>query len=230
MKTINITRISDGKRTHPEDPVASEVPVTIFLNETQIATFSCLGTNLNELIIGYLYFYDYIFDYRDILSIDYGVNNNKVHVSVSKDKINQKSQPATIPKTYDHKMLFELMATFAASSDTFFKTGAVHSAAVATKEKLIKSFEDLSRHNTLFMLLGYSLINNTPLSDKILLVTCRLTQSIMTVILKARIKTVLTKAAPTAYAVQQCQEHNITMAGFVRKNRMNIYHGSERIR
>ena len=229
MKTIDITRISDGKRTRVDDPVANEVLVSVFLNEMQIATFSCLGTNLNELIIGYLYFHDYISDHNEITSMDYGVNDNKVYVSVTRDEYNLDNQPESSPKPYNHKMLLELMATFAASSETFQKTGAVHSAAIATENKLLTAFEDLSRHNTLFMLLGYSLINNQPLSDKILLLTCRLTQSIMALIQKTRVKTILTKAAPTAYAVQQCKENNITMAGFVRKNRMNIYHGSERI-
>jgi FdhD protein len=48
----------------------------------------------------------------------------------------------------------------------------------------------------------------------------------MEILLKANINFILTKAAPTDLAVNICKKNDITLAGFVRGNRMNIYHGA----
>jgi len=230
MKTIDITRIKNGTKTQLEDEVATEEILSVFLNEKFIAKFSCLGKNLNELIIGYLFFYEFVNDYHEIKSFEYDIHEKSAYVSTVKVKSSMDESFKSKQKKYAHENLLSLMSIFSSTSETFQKTGAVHSAGIATENEIIKTFDDLSRHNTLYMLLGYSLINNVHLSDKILLLTCRLTNSIMEIIQKTNTRIIVTKAAPTDLAVKTCQESNITLAGFVRENRMNIYNGEEWIR
>lgn len=227
MQTIDIIRIKNGVRTQLKDEVASEEVLTLFLNEKPIAKFNCLGLNINELITGYLYYNEYITDYKEINSFDYNIQNKSVHISIKKmeSSVDKSSKPE--PKKYAHKNLISLMDTFSTSSDTYQRTGTAHSAGIATENEIIKTFEDLSRHNTLYMLLGYSLINNVLLSDKILLLTCRLTYTIMQIIKKTNTRMIMTNTAPTYLTVNFCRENDITLAGFVRENRMNIYNGAE---
>jgi FdhD protein len=229
MQTIDIIRIEDGKITQQTDQVANEILLSLFINENLISRISCLGRNINELITGYLYFHGYINDYNEINSLDYTVGEEKIYVSIQKHEENPIDEVQSDKKAFKQEKLFNLMENFVAMSETFHKTGAVHSAGIATNSKIIKTFDDLSRHNAVFMLLGHCLINNETLSDKILLLTCRLTNSIMEILLKANINFILTKAAPTDLAVNICKKNDITLAGFVRGNRMNVYHGSERI-
>ena len=227
METINITKIKHGTKTQLEDEVASEEILSIYLNKKLITNFSCLGSNINELIIGYLFFHKYISDYNEITSFDYNIQHKSAYISIEKMKSSTDIFSKSEPKLYAHSNLLSLMSNFSSASETFKKTGAVHSAGIADEKAIIKTFDDLSRHNTLYMLLGYSLINNIPLSDKILLLTCRLTNSIMEIIQKTNTNIIVTKAAPTDLAVKICRERNITLAGFVRENRMNIYNGDE---
>ena len=227
MQTIDITRIKNGVKTQLKDEVASEEVFTLFLNEKPIANFNCLGRNINELITGYLYYNEYISDYKEIKSFDYNIQNKSAHISIKKieSSLNKSSKPE--PKKYAHKNLISLMNTFSSSSETYLKTGTAHSAGIATENQIIKTFDDLSRHNTLYMLLGYSIINNVLLSDKILLITCRLTYTIMKIIQKTNTRMIMTNTAPTYLTVNICRENDITLAGFVRENRMNIYHGAK---
>jgi len=227
MQNIDILRIKDGIKTRLKDEVANEDILTIFVNEKPIARFSCLGRNINELIIGYLYSNNYISDYQDIDSFDYSIHEKAVYISLFKTQPPIPELSKSDHREYPHTKLLSLMQSFVTTSRTFQKTGAVHSAGIATDNEVLKTFDDLSRHNTLYMLLGYSLINNVPLSEKILLLTCRLTNSIMEIIQKTNTGIIITKAAPTDLAVKICRERNITLAGFVRENRMNIYNGDE---
>jgi FdhD protein len=227
MKTINITKIEKGKREDAQDLVAEEVFLKIFVNEKKLTEFSCAGININELVIGYLYFHGFINIVGDITELNYDVEKETVHVQLNKPASEFMDGFMSPTKKYSTGNVLSLMKEFTAKSEKFLKTGAVHSSAIAAENQIIKSFDDLSRHNTIFMLLGYSLMNNIILSDKILLLTCRLTKSIMELILKANFRVVVTKAAPTFMSVDLCEKNNIALAGFARGDRMNIYNLSE---
>ena len=226
MKTVNITRLENGEINETQDLIADEVSLKVILNDKKLAEFSCSGTYVNELIIGYLYYYGYINLPGDISSLSYDIEKETVQIELQNSPSSYMNGIVAPTREYNADNIFSLMEAFVSKSDKFLKTGAVHSAGIANDEGIIVSFDDLSRHNTLFMLLGYSLTQNVLLSDKILLVTCRLTKSIIDIILKANIRTIVTKAAPTNLAVETCKKNNIALAGFVRGNRMNIYNKS----
>jgi FdhD protein len=228
MKNIDIIKISDGNKQKTSDTVTEEVILTLILNGHKKAEFSCSGKNINELVIGYLNFHGFINELGEISRLDFNVENEKVFVdtnSMESNFANGILQPEMKLPLAD---ILQLMNTFIHLSEEFQQTGAVHSAAIANENGIIKKYDDISRHNTLFMLLGYSLTKNILLSDKILLLTCRLTKSIMDIILKSKIRMIITKAAPTDRAVETCKKNDIALAGFVRENRMNIYHGEEK--
>ncbi|MGM0531882.1 MAG: formate dehydrogenase accessory sulfurtransferase FdhD, partial [Bacteroidota bacterium] len=63
--------------------------------------------------------------------------------------------------------------------------------------------------------------------DKCLLLTCRMSSSIISKVIKAGFPMVVSTSPPTDKALEMVKENNIAMAGFVRGNRMNIYNGEE---
>ena len=227
MKKFSIVRVEKEKSWEIQDLLENEVYLKVIVNGERIAEFSCSGTNINELIIGYLYFHGYIDKLGDISSMDYDIEKETVQMQIRKEESEYMNGIVTQKKEYKTEEVFSLMQNFISSSDKFQKTGAVHSAGIANKNGILTTFDDLSRHNTIFMLLGYSMLKNILLSDKILLLTCRLTKSIMDLILKTQSRIIITKAAPTYLAVKTCKKNDIALAGFVRGDRMNIYHGKE---
>ena len=115
------------------------------------------------------------------------------------------------------------------SSELFKNTGGVHSVAIYDNEKLITIREDVARHNAMDKSIGYCILNNIDLKDKIIFVSGRISCEMILKAAKAGIPIVISKSAPTNLSREIAQKLNITLAGFVRGERMNIYTEPQRI-
>ena len=125
--------------------------------------------------------------------------------------------------------IYEVMKENLTSSELFKNTGGVHSVAIYDNEKLITIREDVARHNAMDKSIGYCILNNIDLKDKIIFVSGRISCEMILKAAKAGIPIVISKSAPTNLSREIAQKLNITLAGFVRGERMNIYTEPQRI-
>ncbi len=108
--------------------------------------------------------------------------------------------------------------------------GGVHLAALFdAKGKLICSYEDIGRHNAADKAIGYALIRQIPLEDKVLYITGRASYEMVNKAARMQIPILASKSSPTSLAVEYAQEANLTLCGFVRPNRANLYSSDDRI-
>ncbi len=115
-------------------------------------------------------------------------------------------------------------------AELFKLTGGAHSCALADKQGSIILFtEDISRYNTIDKILGEAFLKNIFREDKIILTSCRITLDILIKIAFGRVPIIISRAAPTDQAIDLAQRIGITLVGFVRGERMNIYTHPERI-
>ncbi len=129
------------------------------------------------------------------------------------------------------EIICEMPLRLRAEQEVFDKTGGLHAAALFSREgKLISCREDVGRHNAVDKLLGAQFLEGrTPLSDVVLFLSGRTSFELMQKAVVAGIPMVVAVGAPSSLAVDLAKQFHVTLLGFTRDKRFNIYHGEERV-
>ncbi|MGM8364916.1 formate dehydrogenase accessory sulfurtransferase FdhD [Virgibacillus sp. W0181] len=251
-KTI---QINDGKLTSFNDQVATEYPLTIFLNGNEFATIVCTPIHLRDLIVGFLASEGMIRQADEIKDLtidhdrgfayvmlnksldDYEHDHSKRFIGSCCGKSRQfyfKSDVKTA-KTITTKtsitagQCLALIQSMQDNSGHFQETGGVHNAALCTRDRLITIRTDIGRHNALDKVYGHILENRVPLRDKVIVFSGRISSEALLKVAKIGVGIVISKSAPTDLALKLADDLGITAVGFVRNDKMNIYTHPHRI-
>jgi len=248
---LKITKVSSGKKEETYDVVVTEAPLTIVLNEERVISLLCTPQDQEYLAIGFLFSEGFIQNKKEIESINFDRKKNEINIlTKSKRQLPSNfSQPKTqtsgcakgvtfsniedidpakdllidLQTTLTSSEIQRLMHGFEKRSVLFQNTGGVHAAAFANKEKILIYSEDIGRHNAVDKIFGKCLLDQITCEDKILLLSGRISSDILAKALKSGLSIIVSRSAPTSLAVKNAQKLGITLVGFARGSKMNIY-------
>ena len=143
----------------------------------------------------------------------------------------QKTPAPTDGFTLDPEVIYSLPAKLASRQNVFKSTGGLHAAGLYTSAgEQLAVREDVGRHNAVDKLVGWALDEGRlPLTDAIIVVSGRASYEILQKCLMADVSMVCAVSAPSSLAVSLARQFDITLIGFLRDRRMNVYSGRERI-
>ncbi|WP_010530327.1 formate dehydrogenase accessory sulfurtransferase FdhD [Lentibacillus jeotgali] len=239
-----------------DDEIATEFPLTVILNGDEFATMVCSPTDLEELTIGFLASEGIIRSYNEINSISVDEGKGFAYIDITKniDAIPQdqtkrfigsccgksrqfyfKSDVRTAKTVYSRlsvtvEQCYTLMNQLQSESEQFIRTGGVHNAALAAPDDMFAIRMDIGRHNALDKIYGHILKQRIPVKNKLIVFSGRISSEVLLKISKIGAGILVSKSAPTDLALQLATDLGITVIGFVRADKMNVYTHPQRIK
>jgi FdhD protein len=253
---VGVLRIhSAGAAEYTRDDVIVEQPLTIMIDRVGSFTVMCTPSDIEALAAGFAFSEGMINAIEEVLATYtkpelpnvIGVEiQDPTKASIGRNLIiasscgmcgvrNIEKMFQNIPacgstlKVTDH-LLIEVMQKLRSTQRVFELTGGSHGAAVFNSRGEIIAFaEDIGRHNALDKAIGKCLLSGLDRRSCGFALSGRVSLEIVTKAARAGIELIAAVSAVSSYAVSAAEKWNITLCGFVRPDKMNVYTKPERI-
>lgn len=253
IERFPLLRITEQGKSQSEDTVVREFPLTIILNNQELVTLLCSPNNLDYLAVGFLASEGLLKSKDEIKKITVNDQIGAVRVEIKKDFVSELSfkrlitsgcgrgtslysvadtqEPPKVESQIGISALkvFTIAKEFQQRSQIFRTTGGVHSAALCDTEGILVFSEDIGRHNAIDKIFGECILRSIPTDDHIIITSGRISSEILLKIAKRNVPILISKAAPTNLGISLANDLGITLIGFVRGRRMNVYTNEWRV-
>ncbi len=254
-KKIELQKYDRGWVEAVVDEVVIEYPFTIFINGEELITLLCSPKALDYLAIGFLLSEGLIHNKKDLLRWHLDEEKGRIDIEtlrknpLAKELLGKRTMTTGCGKgtifynvvdSFQSKhihsdlklsasVLMKQMNQFNKASELFLKTGGVHSTCLSDGKELMLFHEDVGRHNALDKMIGEAFLKDIELREKVVITSGRVSSEMLIKAGKREIPIVVSRSAPTNLSLALAETLGITVIGFARGGKMNVYTGSERI-
>lgn len=255
-ESVEIVRYDVGGSRRTEDIVVKEYPLTLLVGGREFVTLLCTPRALDYLVMGFLLSEGFIKEYGDIRSLKVDKKRGIAEIELRcNNKLAEKlygsrtitSGCSRRPVFYNvkssidtkaiggksfhigYEYVLSLMKQFDNRAEIFKKTGGVHSCGLGSEGEIEVYHEDIGRHNAMDKILGHGLAKDVDFSRCIILTSGRISSEMLIKAARRAVPIIASKSAPTMLALELAQKLNITLIGFVRGKRLNVYTAFHRV-
>jgi FdhD protein len=245
-RSLPCIRVDGDLFEHGVHDVAEEIPIALFINGRHAITVMTSPVNLEDFVTGYLFTEEIIKTIKEIESIK--IEKNRVSV-ITKNLFKVLPPKKTIlsgcggstsfidveklPKIHSDFSINAAAITAALrsvpDSDIHRTTGAFYMVALLDSQHIISVAEDIGRHNAIDRIIGYALRNGIYMSQTFVISSGRISSEMVRKCLTANIPIIVSRSATTTLSVEIADKTGMTVIGFARDGKLNIYSHLERI-
>jgi FdhD protein len=251
----NIIKVKNGKKFTFEDTLVREVKLDIIVNGEKIASLMATPVDQEALAVGYLISENIIASVNDIEKIYLKDDDVTVEIiaKVNSEAIQRlntegvvisgcgRSKTANIdPKNMDAlvnscnyhisaDLISKEMNGFFQYCKLYEQTGSVHTAKLYLDGGEFFIAEDIAQHSTVDKVIGKAKLAGVDTTNSALMVSGRLSSEMVAKAVMHKIPILISRTASTCLGVQIAEKFSLTLVGFARENRMNIYTHERRI-
>jgi len=257
VRSAEIFRISsEGLTEKLADHVVIEQAVTIMIDKVGSFTIMATPSDIKALAVGFVYSEGMIDSIDDIVAVSTkpqlpNVVGIAVHdptrISIQRnmivasscgmcgtrniDKMLSEMPACGLSLKVSSNLLIEVAERLRSMQQIFQMTGGSHAAGIFDSSGKIVTFaEDLGRHSALDKAIGKCLLDRLPVKGCAVALSGRVSLEMVTKAARAGIELIAAVSAPSSFAIEAADRWNITLCGFVRPGRTNVYTHPKRIR
>ena len=241
----------NGKIEKIDGHLPAETPVSLTVNGEIWLTFMCTPTRLETLAIGFLFNEGIIQDFSEVADTRLCKDGDNVDVwlyhaaekpkkwtrtsgctggMTSVDtKVETKRGARSKNVMLSPEQISALLKRLDEHQILYRQSGGLHTSILTDGAEKTISAEDIGRHNTLDKLAGIALVENIAFKKRILLTTGRISSEMMQKAAKIKAEVVISRTSPSSLAVEIAEEEEITLIGYAKGHRFNLYTHAERI-
>lgn len=228
--------------------VIVEKSVSLTVNGEVWLSFLCTPVDLEFLAVGFLYNESLISSKEDIASVRVCPTQDNVDVWLNKELAPPKEWRRTsgcaggvtqaTPRAHPHlangrvltsAQVFSLVDQLFAAQELYRRSGGVHTSALSDGTRLQVVSEDIGRHNSLDKIAGRCLMQGIHLDHPVLITTGRISSEMLQKSSRLRASVVASRTSPSSMSIRLAEELGITLIGYARRARFNVYTHPERI-
>jgi FdhD protein len=255
VEKVSILRYTEAGKSSADGVVVREFPLTIVLNNEELVTLLCSPKNPDYLAVGFLSSEGLLKGKDDIKKITVDDRRGIVRVETEAEEkqaseilfkrlitsgcgrgasFYSAADVGTEAKVESQTSIaalevLELAKEFQLRSEVYRATHGVHSAALCDTKSILIFSEDIGRHNAIDKIFGECILKDIPTDDRMIITSGRVSSEILLKVAKRNIPLLVSKSAPTDLGVKLANDLGITLIGFVRGKRMNVYSNDWRV-
>ncbi|WP_427003013.1 formate dehydrogenase accessory sulfurtransferase FdhD [Methanobrevibacter intestini] len=234
----------NGKITDVTENVVKDSTITLTINDKIKRSLSAIEDSLKEFAVGYLFNENMVKTLEDIEKIE--IDGNKINVEINDTLLKTKETVLCSDSSGGWRSKINniepINSNFQVKSDELIgrieelknnaqiwqATGGTHVAGIVYKDNFIVK-EDVSRHVAVDKVIGYGILHDYDLSNCYVIYSGRMPADMVIKIVRAGIPVLASNAAPAYSGCETAKKGNVTLVGFLRGQRFNVYNNKNRI-